>query len=71
MVRGRKKKTSSETKKPENVETHYWKDFTYTCPVRGLVTEKIKVKKLKPQETPSIIPNYELEILKEEPDDVE
>jgi hypothetical protein len=71
MARGRKKKTQADAKNTENIETFYWKDFTYTCPVRGTVTEKIKVKKLKPQETPNIVSNYELEILKEELDDVE
>jgi hypothetical protein len=71
MARGRSPKNKEEPKKSDNVEGFYWTDMTYTCPVRGRVTEKIKVKKLKSQETPKTIPNYELEILKEDVDDVE
>ena len=69
MARGRPPKKIDAPGKPSEVETCYWTEVTYTCPVRGKVTEKVKVKKLKPQETPKIIPNYELEILKDEVDD--
>lgn len=67
MARGRKPKAPDPKK--TDVESFYWTEVTYTCPVRGKVTEKVKVKKLKPQETPNIIQNYELEILKEDAED--
>lgn len=60
------KKTSKPQKDVDKcVESEYWTEVTFTCPVRGKVTEKIKVKKIKSQPTPHV-PLYELEILKED-----
>ena len=71
MAKRRVPKQDDDSKKRSEIETYYWTDVTYVCPVRGKITEKVKVKKLKPQESPKIIPNYELEILKDEVDDAD
>lgn len=65
-----------KTKKLQKVdasepELTYWTEITYTCPKRGKVTEKVQVKKLKPQPVPDAAQKYELEILKEAPEDDE
>lgn len=62
-----KKTTKTSTEEPE---CSYWTDITYVCPKRGKVTEKVRVKKLKPQPVPETSP-YELEILKEDANDDE
>lgn len=72
MARGRKPKANVNNKPIEgSVESYFWTEVTFVCPVRGKVTEKVKVKKLKPQDTPSVVPNYDLEILKEDQEDVD
>ena len=63
MVRG--KKPLKEKNKQDEIESCFWTEVTFKCPIRGIVTEKVKVKRLKPKETPVLAQNYELEILKE------
>lgn len=65
-----------KTKKPKKVDASepelvYWTEITYICPTRGKVTEKVQVKKLKPQPVPDVGQKYELEILKEVAEDDE
>lgn len=38
-----KKKKAPEQKRPDNVADIVWKEIEYTCPVRGLVKQKVKV----------------------------
>lgn len=67
------KKTKKNSKPKNNdsqVKEYIWKDITYTCPVRGKVTQKIKVAVLKPQDAPESKFEIELPFLKET-DDVE
>lgn len=47
MVRKPKKKVKSET--DPNVMEEVWQEISYTCPIRGKVIQKVKVKKLKPK----------------------
>lgn len=54
-----KKKKLKNTEK-EKVEDFVWKEITYTCPVRGRVTDKVKVKIIKPQPVPDS--SYELDL---------
>jgi hypothetical protein len=68
MKKIKKLKKQTET---NELELTYWTEITYTCPKRGKVTEKVQVKKLKPQEIPDTDSRYELEILKEAPEDDE
>lgn len=42
-----KKKKEPEVVKDEIVESVEMRAFTYTCPVRGVVTQLVPVKKLK------------------------
>ena len=61
-------------KKQSNVEDTFETWIEYTCPVRGKVREKVKVKKLKPSQTeyPHIVNSSEDVIDKvEESDDSE
>jgi len=37
-----------------NLEKIYETTITFTCPVRGLVTQKVKVKRYKTKETKSV-----------------
>lgn len=64
------KKPKSKTN-PSEPELTYWTEITYICPTRGKVTEKVQVKKLKPQPAPDVTQKYELEILKEASEDDE
>jgi hypothetical protein len=50
-----KKKAPKKPKLEEGVEEIIEQEVTYTCPVRGKVTEKVKIKKLKPKATSSQI----------------
>jgi hypothetical protein len=68
MKKIKKFKKSSDTNEPELT---YWTEITYMCPKRGKVTEKVQVKKLKSQPVPDAAQKYELEILKEAPEDDE
>lgn len=68
MKKIKKLKKQSDTNEPELT---YWTEITYTCPKRGKVTEKVQVKKLKSQPVPDAAQKYELEILKEAPEDDE
>lgn len=45
----KKKKEPVEEKLDDKVESIEWREITFTCPVRGKVTQKVKVVKLKPQ----------------------
>lgn len=67
------KKFRKSSKKTDTNETElvYWTEITYVCPKRGKVTEKVQVKKLKAQPVPDVAQKYELEILKESPEDDE
>jgi len=68
MKKIKKLKKQSDT---NELELTYWTEITYTCPKRGKVTEKVQVKKLKSQPVPDAAQKYELEILKEAPEDDE
>ena len=60
-----KKKSKKEKPADPRVESEYFTEVTWTCPARGKVTEKVKIKRLKPQAAP-VAPNpFDLEILKE------
>ena len=61
-----RKKNKEEPKKDE-VESVYYDEITFTCPRRGKVTEKVKIKRLKTQKAPDKTPTYELDILKIDP----
>jgi hypothetical protein len=62
----KKAKIKSQTaKESQELESTYWIEYTYTCPKRGRVTERIQVKKLKAQSTPDKVQTHELDILKE------
>ena len=39
-------------KETADIESYYETTITYTCPKRGKVTEKVKIKKYKAQEAP-------------------
>lgn len=65
MKKIKKSKTADEQQ-----ESSYWTEITYVCPKRGKVTEKVQVKKVKPQPIPEAS-LYELEILKEDAHDDE
>jgi hypothetical protein len=46
----KKKVAKTKTEKIDpNVEEIYEETITFTCPVRGLVTQKVKIKRYKPQ----------------------
>jgi len=46
---GRPKKVKPDQQKRDpNVESVYETEVTFTCPIRGLVTQKVKVKRYKP-----------------------
>ena len=63
----KKAKIKSQTAKDsQELESTYWTEYTYICPQRGKVTEKIQVKKLKAQPTPDKVQTHELDILKED-----
>jgi hypothetical protein len=78
---GRPKKTTAKKKvkktakveqpKDPRIEKVYEKEITFMCPVRGLVTQKVKVKRYKPLSQqvakPIITPSSELEATIEEP----
>jgi len=61
------KHKSSEKKqnKEEYIERIEWKDITYNCPERGLVTQKVKVTRFKPQTTPPPSNPFDAEMIKE------
>lgn len=59
------KTQKSSTKELQELESTYWAEYTYNCPKRGKVTERIQVKKLKAQPTPDKVQTHELDILKE------
>lgn len=64
------KKTKKSKVHVEQQESSYWTEITYLCPKRGKVTERVQVKKVKPQPIPEAS-LYELEILKEDAHDDE
>ena len=44
------KKIKSKKQPPKEIkelDSTYWTEYTYVCPKRGKITERIKVKKLK------------------------
>lgn len=50
------------------IEQEYWQEVTYTCPTRGKVTQRVKVKRFRGQKAPDK-PEFELDILKQEEED--
>lgn len=58
------KKVVEEVPKDPRIERIWWEDVTYTCPARGVVTEKVKIIRYKPQSVPESTP-VDLEILKD------
>ena len=68
MKKPKSAKRQTQVNEPEQT---YWTEITYICPKRGKVTEKVQVKKLKPQPVPETDSKYELEILKEASEDDE
>jgi hypothetical protein len=48
MKKKSKVKAPAKQKKDPRIEEIYEEDVTFTCPVRGLVTQKVKVKRFKP-----------------------
>lgn len=49
MAKGKKKAAPAPKEKDPNVLEEYWEEVTFMCPKRGKVTQKIKVKKMKPK----------------------
>jgi hypothetical protein len=43
----KKKEIKSEMQKDPRIEEIYEKEITFVCPVRGLVTQKVKVKRYR------------------------
>ena len=41
-------KTPAKPRKDPRIERIYEEEVTFTCPVRGKVTQKVKIKKFKP-----------------------
>lgn len=41
-------KAAAKPRKDPRIEEIYEEEVTFTCPVRGLVTQKVKVKRYKP-----------------------
>lgn len=60
-----KKQKSKEQSSVSEVDHEVWIDVTYTCPVRGVVTERVKGIRYKPQQAVQH-PKYELEFLKDD-----
>ena len=53
-----KKEIKAEQIKDPRIEEIYEDEITFTCPVRGVVTQKVKVKRYKPlgqQETKTLV----------------
>jgi len=48
----KKSRKENVTSTGAQVESTYKTTITYTCPVRGLVTEEVVVKRYKPQKAP-------------------
>lgn len=44
----KKSKAPSKPKKDPRVQKVYEEEITFTCPVRGKVTQKVKIKRYKP-----------------------
>lgn len=61
-----KKHAKPKKSSMQQPESTYWTEITFMCPKRGKVTERVEVKRLKPQPIPEHSPGYELEILKED-----
>lgn len=50
MAKGKKKSAPAPKEKVDpNVLEEYWEEVSFMCPKRGLVKQKIKVKRLKPR----------------------
>lgn len=47
MSNKKKKSEIVDIKNGETIETIEWKSITYTCPIRGQVTQKVKVTRYK------------------------
>ena len=48
MGRPKKAVKPEKPKRDPNIEAVYEEEITFTCPVRGLVKQKVKVKRYKP-----------------------
>lgn len=65
----KKSKEVTENKELELIESEMFLDITFTCPVRGKVTQRVKGTKYKAQKAPDKQINYEYDFLKEEEGD--
>lgn len=68
MSKSKVKKSNKQTPKEREeaeIESIDWIDMTYSCPVRGQVTEKVKRIKYKPQRAPSYQSRYDSDMLNE------
>lgn len=64
MVRKPKKKVKSEL--DPDVMEEVWQEISFTCPIRGKVKQKVKVKRLKPKsgsEHVAVIPDSDITAL--------
>lgn len=62
----KKKVAKTKTEKIDpNIEEIYEETITFKCPVRGLVTQKVKVRRFKPQ-----VSNEERSVLKDSDTDL-
>lgn len=48
MARPKKPKTEKKPRKDPRIEDVYEEEVTFNCPVRGQVTQKVKIKRYKP-----------------------
>lgn len=48
MAKPKKPIAEKKPRKDPRIEEIYEEEVTFTCPVRGLVTQKVKVKRYKP-----------------------
>lgn len=49
------KKVKEKNKELNDIEFEYEKEIKFTCPVRGEVVQKVKVKRIRPQRVPEPI----------------
>ncbi len=73
MAKKKKAKKTSEKTDP-NVLEEVYEEITFTCPIRGKVTQKVKVKKLKPKgdgQDVAVIPDSDITANLDKDDSVE
>lgn len=62
----RPKKNKKEDKEKAEILFEYWIDYTYTCPIRGQVTERVKATRYQAQKyKPGALDVESLDLIKE------